>query len=102
MKWDTQTQSYLDMLAMRRLDESNHLRGVFNLPPRREDSFSQEEVYAVIHFFQGGAPLRQSEEIQLMNALKKTNGNKTEAAKILGVSRSTVFEMIKRHKNWNR
>jgi len=48
-----------------------------------------------------GAPIltiKEMERLLLMKALKITNGNRNEAATILGVARSTVFEMLKRHK----
>ena len=37
------------------------------------------------------------EKIMLLRALKMAGGNRSEAAKILGVARSTLFEMLKRH-----
>jgi PAS domain S-box-containing protein len=40
-------------------------------------------------------PHREREE--LLNALKQTSGNQSEAAKILGVSRVTVWKRIKKH-----
>ena len=33
----------------------------------------------------------------ILEALKKTNGNKTEAAKILGISRVTLWKRLKEH-----
>ena len=41
--------------------------------------------------------LKEMERILLLKALRLTNGNRTEAAKALGVARSTLFEMLKRH-----
>ncbi len=38
-----------------------------------------------------------SEKEALLDALQKTDGNQTEAAKILGVSRITVWKRIKKH-----
>ena len=37
------------------------------------------------------------EREELLIALKQTNGNQSEAAKILGVSRVTVWKRIKKH-----
>src|SRR5690606_16509949 len=42
--------------------------------------------------------LTEMEKIMLLRALALANGNRTKAAKILGVARSTLFEMIKRHR----
>jgi transcriptional regulator of acetoin/glycerol metabolism len=38
------------------------------------------------------------ERVMIMKALKLASGNRAEAAKILGVARSTLFEMLKRHR----
>ena len=42
--------------------------------------------------------LEEMERVLLLRALKLAHGNRTKAAKILGVARSTLFEMLKRHK----
>ncbi len=42
--------------------------------------------------------LKEVERIALLKALKLSRGNRAQAAKILGVARSTLFEMLKRHK----
>jgi transcriptional regulator with PAS, ATPase and Fis domain len=41
--------------------------------------------------------LQEMERHLLIKALRVTLGNRTEAAKLLGVARSTLFEMLKRH-----
>jgi DNA-binding NtrC family response regulator len=41
--------------------------------------------------------LHEMERHLLLKALRVTSGNRTEAAKLLGVARSTLFEMLKRH-----
>lgn len=41
--------------------------------------------------------LREMERAMLLKALRLTSGNRGKAAKILGVARSTLFEMLKRH-----
>ena len=40
-----------------------------------------------------------SEKENIINSLKKSSGNKTEAAKILGISRKTLYNWIKKYKN---
>jgi transcriptional regulator with PAS, ATPase and Fis domain len=42
--------------------------------------------------------LHEMERHLLLKALRVTSGNRTEAAKLLGVARSTLFEMLKRHR----
>lgn len=48
-----------------------------------------------------GAPilsLYEMERLMLLRALRLCNGHRTEAAKMLGIARSTLFEMLKRHR----
>lgn len=40
-----------------------------------------------------------SEKEQIINSLKKSGGNKTKAAKILGISRKTLYNWIKKYKD---
>jgi two-component system NtrC family response regulator len=42
--------------------------------------------------------LEEMERFMLIKALRLSNGNRGRAAKILGVARSTLFEMLKRHR----
>jgi transcriptional regulator of acetoin/glycerol metabolism len=42
--------------------------------------------------------LKEMEKHMLLRALKIAQGNRGHAAKILGIARSTLFEMLKRHK----
>ena len=42
--------------------------------------------------------IREMERVLLLRALKLAHGNRTQAARILGVARSTLFEMLKRHR----
>ncbi len=41
--------------------------------------------------------LKEMEKVLILRALKLANGNRSDAAKILGIARSTLFEMLKRH-----
>jgi transcriptional regulator with PAS, ATPase and Fis domain len=42
--------------------------------------------------------LEEMERVMLLKALRLAYGNRAKAAKILGVARSTLFEMLKRHR----
>lgn len=42
--------------------------------------------------------LEEMEKLLLLKALKICKGNRTQASKILGIARSTLFDMIKRHR----
>ncbi|HCM40525.1 MAG: hypothetical protein A2070_03450 [Bdellovibrionales bacterium GWC1_52_8] len=42
--------------------------------------------------------LQEMERVLLLKSLRLARGNRAQAAKILGVARSTLFEMLKRHK----
>ncbi len=45
----------------------------------------------------GVMALKDMEKIMILRALKHAEGNRTDAARILGIARSTLFEMMKRH-----
>lgn len=45
----------------------------------------------------GITTIHEMEKVMILRALRLSNGNRTDAAKILGVARSTLFEMMKRH-----
>jgi DNA-binding NtrC family response regulator len=45
----------------------------------------------------GTIPVKQSEKADLVNALRRADGNQTRAADILGVSRVTVWKRMKKH-----
>ena len=45
----------------------------------------------------GISTLKEMEKTLILRALKLARGNRTDAAKILGIARSTLFEMMKRH-----
>jgi transcriptional regulator with PAS, ATPase and Fis domain len=45
----------------------------------------------------GICSLKEMEKVMILRALKIVKGNRRDAAKILGIARSTLFEMMKRH-----
>jgi transcriptional regulator with GAF, ATPase, and Fis domain len=45
----------------------------------------------------GITSLKDMEKWMLLRSLKIANGNRSDAARVLGVARSTLFEMMKRH-----
>ena len=45
----------------------------------------------------GISSLKDMEKWMLLRSLKLANGNRSDAARVLGVARSTLFEMMKRH-----
>ena len=49
-------------------------------------------------FDHGLLTLREMERLMLLKALQLTKGNRNTAAKVLGIARSTLFEMLKRHR----
>ena len=53
-----------------------------------EDAFPQKTAVIV----------KQNERQALINALRQADGNQTEAAKYLGVSRITVWKRMKKYK----
>jgi len=46
----------------------------------------------------GICSLQDMERVMVLRALRISNGNRAAAAKILGIARSTLFEMMKRHR----
>ena len=42
--------------------------------------------------------LDEMERVMILKALRLARGNRAHAAKILGIARSTLFEMLKRHR----
>lgn len=51
-----------------------------------------------LQFGAGVLTLEEMERVMLLKALKISGGNRTHASKILGIARSTLFEMLKRHR----
>ncbi|MBC7384804.1 MAG: sigma-54-dependent Fis family transcriptional regulator [Cryobacterium sp.] len=56
------------------------------------------ESYVAAELAGGMLSLEEMERVMMLRSLKLTGGNRAEAAKILGVARSTFFEMLKRHR----
>jgi DNA-binding NtrC family response regulator len=50
-----------------------------------------------VEFGSGILTLKEMERVMLLKALKLSRGNRAQASKILGIARSTLFEMMKRH-----
>jgi DNA-binding NtrC family response regulator len=69
-----------------------------------EDLFEWDDMKALtggnssLPEFDGVLRMDEMEKILLLKALRISHGNRQEAAKLLGVARSTVFDMLKRHK----
>ena len=65
------------------------------------DFLMTPEAIAVEPAMEWGVPILKLDEMErylLLKALRLSSGNRTEAAKILGIARSTLFEMLKRHR----
>jgi transcriptional regulator with PAS, ATPase and Fis domain len=56
------------------------------------------ESYVASELAEGMLTLNEMERVMILRSLKLTRGNRADAAKILGVARSTFFEMLKRHR----
>ena len=59
-------------------------------PPAPNQSGNSIELYAI-------NPLYQREDEKIIDALRKVNGNKVKAAKLLGVARSTLYRKMQRY-----
>ncbi len=64
----------------------------FDFLSEENSSFFEESVLP------GVCNLKEMEKVMILRALKIAMGNRTDAAKYLGIARSTLFEMMKRHK----
>ncbi len=64
----------------------------------KENFFNTEKN----EIFTSSLKLSEIERLTLLKALNLTDGHRAKAAKLLGIARSTVFEMIKRHKIYDR
>lgn len=85
------------------VERASGLAGPFS-PVLGEDAFeflmTPENVSASPEL-ELGAPvlsLHEMERLMLLKSLRLSGGNRAKAAKILGIARSTLFEMLKRHK----
>ena len=67
-----------------------------DLPSNVLKDYEPENI-AAHDFSGGGKTLNEIESIALIETLKQTNGNKTEAAKILNITRTTLNNKLKRH-----
>lgn len=54
--------------------------------------------YVAAELAEGMLTLEEMERVMILRALKLAYGNRADAAKILGIARSTLFEMLKRQK----
>jgi transcriptional regulator with PAS, ATPase and Fis domain len=85
------------------IERASGLAGPFS-PVLAEESFEfllSPENVSRTPALELGTPvlsLQEMERVMLLKALRLANGNRAAAAKILGVARSTLFEMLKRHK----
>jgi two-component system NtrC family response regulator len=61
----------------------------------RFDGLSAEQADEVLP---GVQSIAEMEKVMILRALKFVGGNRTDAARVLGVARSTLFEMMKRHR----
>jgi transcriptional regulator with PAS, ATPase and Fis domain len=85
------------------IERASGLAGSFN-PVLNEDAFeflmTPENISETPELELGASvlSLHEMERVVLLKALKLSHGNRAQAARILGVARSTLFEMLKRHK----
>jgi transcriptional regulator with PAS, ATPase and Fis domain len=85
------------------IERASGLAGPFS-PVLGEEAFdfllTSENVSRAPELELGSAVLSLSEmeRVLILKALKLSGGNRAKAAKILGIARSTLFEMLKRHK----
>jgi len=63
-----------------------------------EDGINCENIDATEMMTSGILTIKEAERVLLLKSLNICNGNRTEAARVLGIARSTLFEMLKRHR----
>lgn len=51
-----------------------------------------------LHLGEGRLTLREAERMMVIRALRLTKGHRAQAAQMLGISRSTLFDLLKRYK----
>jgi DNA-binding NtrC family response regulator len=64
-----------------------------DLPPR----FQHIEPSPTTVSFELGTPLDEIERTMILRALEATNNNRTEAARLLGISRRVIYNKLKKH-----
>lgn len=69
-----------------------------DLPENIMKSYQPEKMFQSQISGIGGKSLDEIESVALVETLKQTNGNKTEAAKILNITRTTLNNKIKKYK----
>jgi two-component system response regulator HydG len=62
----------------------------FLIENRQEDSIRSDA-----RILQGEAPLEEIEKTAILNTLQAANGNKSEAARRLGITRKTLHKKLK-------
>ncbi len=84
------------------IERASGLAGPFQ-PTLTEDSFefllTVENISRSPQLELGSAvlTLNEMERVMILKSLRLARGNRAKAAKILGIARSTLFEMLKRH-----
>jgi DNA-binding NtrC family response regulator len=84
------------------IERASGLAGAFS-PTLGEDAFeflvTAESMSTTPELELGSAilSLQEMERVMILKALKLAGGNRARASRILGVARSTLFEMLKRH-----
>ena len=76
---------------------AKHFHGLPGIRPASQSSPAGEQTDPPPADQPEGDLLRRAEEAAILHALKLTQGNRTRAAKILGMSRSTLYERMKKH-----
>jgi two-component system response regulator HydG len=67
------------------------------LPPTVTQSIAQSETHDTTVSKMAGLPLEEIEREAIIQTLEKTGGNKTEAAKLLNITRTTLNNKIKKY-----
>jgi two-component system response regulator HydG len=68
------------------------------LPPSIASSFSDTDLHEGGAAKMAGLPLEEIEREAIVQTLQKTSGNKSEAAKLLNITRTTLNNKIKKYK----
>jgi transcriptional regulator of acetoin/glycerol metabolism len=73
-------------------EESSRLQSVLRLAKRVVNEVEYERAENM-----NSLKIRDAERLLILEALDRTGGDRTLAAKLLGVARSTFFDKLKRH-----